>query len=341
MNVTMQTIANELEVSLTTVSNVLNNKSSRVSKETRKKVLDLVEKYNYTPNFNAKSLAKASSNLVGLLYYSDTPKFDYSDPFVSEVLGGVESVAREKGYFILLQNVSTLEDVIILQASWKFSGFIAVGFHQKMFNEIINSIKVPIVFIDTHVDHMRDRTNKDIDIVFVKSDDIQVAEYSVNYASERKHKNIGFLSYEFDVDIPGVIQQRYLGYLNGMNNNKLTVKNDLVFTHLEFERILKSLDEFSAILVTADILAMRLIKFLRENGSYDVSKTSIISIDDIEYSELNNPPLTTVRLHQTTKGNIAMQELINRMEGEDPKKISTIIIESEIIERKSFIEKNN
>lgn len=339
MNVTMQTIADELGISLTTVSNVLNNKSSRVSEKTRKRVLDLVEKYNYTPNLNAKSLANASSNLVGLLYFSDTPKFNYSDPFVSEVLSGIESIAKEAGYFILLQNVSTLEDVILLQANWKFSGFIGVGFHQKMFNEIINSIQVPIVFVDTHVDHMRDRTNNDVDVVFVKSDDYLIAEHSINFATKLNHKKIGFLSYDFNIDIPGVVQQRYLGYSNGLKKNGLEIDSNIIFTEQEFERLMDNLGSFSAILVTADILTMNLIKYLREHQKYDVSKTSIISIDDIQFSEFHNPPLTTVRLNQPMKGRVAMQELINRIEEKNEVKVSTIIIDSEIIERDSFQEK--
>lgn len=79
---------------------------------------------------------------------------------------------------------------------------------------------------------------------------------------------------------------------------------------------------------------MILIKYLRDRNLFDSQKLSIISFDDIKFAEVNNPPLTTVRLNQSTKGKIAMEQMIDFVtnDADIPK---TTIIPGEIIERES------
>ena len=86
--------------------------------------------------------------------------------------------------------------------------------------------------------------------------------------------------------------------------------------------------------MTADYLAMNFIKYLRDRGLYDVNKLSIISVDDIKYAELNNPPLTTIRLNQVDKGTVALERIIQHV-NKQAKIPKVTIIEGELIERNS------
>lgn len=282
---------------------------------------------------NAKALVNASSPLIGLLYYSDGPGFDFSDPFATEVLSGIETVAKKENYFILIHNVNSLEDIQEIQSNWAFSGFIAVGFYQEIYMKMVEAVSVPIVFVDTHLDNEGEAL-KNKNVYFVKSDDYQQAKKAVDFLFIQGHEKIGFLSYNFDLEIVGVIERRFNGYKDSLTEKGLRFDEDLVFNDNDFDKIIEKLNMFSALFVTADFLAMNFIKYLRNKGLYDINTLSIISIDDIRYAELNNPPLTTIRLNQVYKGTVAIERIIQNVNKQlDLPKIT--IIEGKLIERDS------
>lgn len=335
MRKTMKDIAKEAGVSVTTVSNVINGKTGRVSEKTKTKIQALIEEYNYSPNMNAKALVNAPSRLIGILYYSDSPDFDFSDPFVAELLSGIAKVAKANKYFTLLLSLNDSEDIRFIQSNWQFAGFLAVGFYQDIYLNTIDIVSVPIVFIDTHLDEQSLALSYGRnDVFFVRTDDWYQGKQAVNFLTKLGHQKIAFLSFQYDPKKISVIQQRIGGYKEGLKENGLEVNQNLVFSDVEFELIKDKLDDFTAIVVTADYLAMILIKYLRDNQLFDSKKTSIISFDDIRFAEVNNPPLTTIRLNQSTKGKVAMQQMIDFVtsNNEFPR---TTIIPGEIIERES------
>ena len=333
MRVTMKQIAQEAGVSVMTVSNVINGKGGKVSADRRLEIEKIIKKYNYSPNMNAKALVNASSRLIGLLYYSDGAGYDFSDPFATEVLSGIETVAKKENYFILIHNVNSLEDIQEIQSNWAFSGFIAVGFYQEIYLKMVEAVSVPIVFVDTHLDNEGEALQNE-DVYFVKSDDYLQAKKAVNFLYSQGHEAIGFLSYNFDLSIVGVIERRFNGYKDSLKENGLSFDESLIFNDSDFDQVIDHLDQLSAIFVTADYLAMNFIKYLRDRGLYDVNKLSIISVDDIKYAELNNPPLTTIRLNQVDKGTVALERIIQHV-NKQAKIPKVTIIEGELIERNS------
>lgn len=333
MRVTMKQIAQEAGVSVMTVSNVINGKGGKVSAERRLEIEKIIKKYNYSPNMNAKALVNASSRLIGLLYYSDGAGYDFSDPFATEVLSGIETVAKKENYFILIHNVNSLEDIQEIQSNWAFSGFIAVGFYQEIYLKMVEAVSVPIVFVDTHLDNEGEALQNE-DVYFVKTDDYLQAKKAVNFLYSQGHEAIGFLSYNFDLSIVGVIERRFNGYKDSLKENGLSFDESLIFNDSDFDQVIDHLDQLSAIFVTADYLAMNFIKYLRDRGLYDVNKLSIISVDDIKYAELNNPPLTTIRLNQVDKGTVALERIIQHV-NKQAKIPKVTIIEGELIERNS------
>lgn len=333
MRVTMKQIAQEAGVSVMTVSNVINGKGGKVSADRRLEIEKIIKKYNYSPNMNAKALVNASSRLIGLLYYSDGAGYDFSDPFATEVLSGIETVAKKENYFILIHNVNSLEDIQEIQSNWAFSGFIAVGFYQEIYLKMVEAVSVPIVFVDTHLDNEGEALQNE-DVYFVKTDDYLQAKKAVNFLYSQGHEAIGFLSYNFDLSIVGVIERRFNGYKDSLKENGLSFDESLIFNDSDFDQVIDHLDQLSAIFVTADYLAMNFIKYLRDRGLYDVNKLSIISVDDIKYAELNNPPLTTIRLNQVDKGTVALERIIQHV-NKQAKIPKVTIIEGELIERNS------
>lgn len=83
---------------MTTVSNVINKKAHRVSQDKIEMIEGIIKKYNYSPNMNARALVKSSSRLIGVLYFSDQKNLDFADPFVTEVLDGIQRVTKEHSF---------------------------------------------------------------------------------------------------------------------------------------------------------------------------------------------------------------------------------------------------
>lgn len=308
MKVTIKKIAEEAGVSVTTVSNVINNRSHRVSKEKLTLINSIIKKYNYTPNQNARSLVKAPSKLIGLIYYSKRHSRNIVNPFVSEILSGVEYEAKDQDYFVLFHNVQKAEDLIKIQTNWKFAGFVIVGVPSGMFKEIDQLLEVPVVYIDTVLDAPDLRTAlSNPNTMFVNTEDSELEAIATRHLIEKGHKKIGFVSRGFDEQEPSVNEQRYAGYKKAMLENGLTELSKIERSQkVHFEDFLSELNELTAVVVTEDFLAIELIKFLKDHQLM----LSVVGIDDIEFASLVEPPLTTIRIDHAEKGSIAINKLI-------------------------------
>lgn len=333
--ITIKQIAEEAGVSMTTVSNVLNKKARRVSEDKIKLIEEIIEKYNYIPNMNARSLVNSSSRLIGLLYYSRQDNFMFSDPFTSELLSGIEKESKKEGYFVLVHNITSVEDILTLQKNWNFDGFIIVGVSSFRLNEINNAVKKPVVYIDTYVgEEDKKEIEMQKDRLFVNTDDYNASYVGMQHLIDCGHQEIAFLSFDFEIDVPSVIQSRYNAYVDVLQKYNLKFAESLVYGEEDFSLIHETLDQFSAILVTSDYLAARLVKYLKNRGIYNVEQTSIIGFDDVYFSELMDPGLTTIRLNPSEKGKVAFTELKKLITGDE---IDTqfILLEGELIVRQS------
>lgn len=331
MKVTIKQIAEEAGVSVTTVSNVINNRSHRVSKEKLSMINSIIKKYNYTPNLNARSLVKAPSKLIGLIYYSKRHSKSIMNPFVSEVLAGVEYEAKGQDYFVLFHNVQTAEDLIKIQTNWKFAGFVIVGVPSGMFKEIDELLEVPVVYIDTVLDgpDLR-KALSNPNTMFVNTEDTELEAAATRYLIEKGHKKIGFVSRGFDENEPSVNEQRYGGYKKAMLENNLSELCKIERSqNVEFTDYLNELKALTAVVVSEDLLAIELIKFLKEQAI----DLSVVGMDDIIFASLVEPPLTTVRIDHIEKGSIAINKLIANISETFAGQYTSV--DGELIERES------
>ncbi|MBV1821656.1 LacI family transcriptional regulator, partial [Bacteroidales bacterium MSK.15.36] len=101
--VTMMDIAKMANVSKTTVSMVINNRDSGISKETRKKILDIAEELNYIPNSLARSLSTKKSGTIGIILP------DITNPYFSEMARAIEDVANSLGHNVIFCNTDNKE----------------------------------------------------------------------------------------------------------------------------------------------------------------------------------------------------------------------------------------
>ncbi len=139
-------IAKHLNISVSTVSRVLNGKD-RVSDETRKKVLEAIEEFNYKPNELARSLRKSNSMTIGII----VP--DISNEFFSLLSKGAEEVARQNGYLVILCNSDYDEENekeylnMLLQKQVEGLIIATVCKDREYFEKILTG-DIPSVFVD-------------------------------------------------------------------------------------------------------------------------------------------------------------------------------------------------
>ena len=126
--ITIKEIAKQLNMSTTTVSNVIHGKTGEVSEETTKIVQDFLKKVDYVPNINARNLAQNESKIIGLALKARADKYEnlIMDPFVSVLIGGVEETIRNAGYFMMLYISSDTTEIMRHVSTWNVDGAVVL-----------------------------------------------------------------------------------------------------------------------------------------------------------------------------------------------------------------------
>lgn len=337
MKITLKMISEEAGVSMTTVSNVINNKTARVSKETAEHIQNIIKKYNYVPNLTARSLATNSSRLIGVLYNQIDLDLRFSDPFLGEFLDGFSKEATQKNLYTFIHPLTSMSEVEELQKQWLFAGFVAIGFNGSRAKDLCQRINHPIVFVDAYFEGETDEN-----CFVVRTNDYKAGYDATQYLIDNGHQKIAFLGYTFNHNISNVISERYRGFNDAYTSFKKDVKRDnfnKLYNEFQFELIKDAIkqENITALIVSADNLAIRLINYLKTADTYH--NISIISFDNIEFASIVDPPLTTMSLFQSEKGAQALTILAEKIDGAvTPEAITQL--EGQLIERKTVYKLN-
>jgi LacI family transcriptional regulator len=330
---TIKDIAREAGVSVTTVSNVIHSRSSRVAQETVDRINTIIKAHNYTPNLSARALVNKSSRIIGVINHliRAQPISFFQDPFHSALLGGIEKKLREREYFMMVRTVVNEEELFSLLNNWNFDGLILTGlFNDSFFARLLEANK-PIVLLDSYI--------RDSRIFNIGLDDRRGGFMATQYLISKGHRNIVFASPP--IHKRGVIEERFKGYRIALRKNhipfspknvyqqEITLNEGIALGHALAER-----KDISAIFATADILAAGIISGLTHAGRRIPADISIIGFDDIFYSRIISPPLTTVHQDIEEKGTVAAQLMVDYLEGkENPSR--NIIMPLSLVERDS------
>ena len=185
MSLSLEELALKADVSKTTVSLVLNGKSSiyRISKETENKILKIAKEHNYKPNSIARALRLNKSLTIGLI-------IPYLNRHFARVAEEIEQNARELGYQIIIavtqDCLNTEHDLIENLYERNVDGLIlATMMNRDQFNDLSSKIKIPIVLVDRRIDGD--------DIAWVVSDDEQGTYELVSVLCQEGVKDIYFV----------------------------------------------------------------------------------------------------------------------------------------------------
>lgn len=316
--ITIKEMAEILGISPTTVSNVINGKTSEVSEKTAEKVRRLLEEYDYIPNMNAKNLAQKHSRLIGIVWKNRKDKYEniFADPFHGKLLGTLEAAIRESGYYLMLYTSEDINEIVRNVVSWNADGLILVGMLHDDYIRIRIKYKRPIILIDSYT------PGNIASYVNIGLDDEQGGYLMTHYLLECGHRKIAFLADNME----GVDYIRYLGHQRALKEYGLEADPDnlIVIRPSKYERqnsmneIYNVVHNFTAFMCCSDYYAVTLMKYLRERGIRFPDDISITGFDDNLYSQIAYPALTTIHQDITHRGEMAVEYLLKMINGWAP-----------------------
>lgn len=333
--VTLKQIAKELDVSISTVSKSLRD-SPEISEDTRLKVQAFAKLYNYKPNNIALSLKNKKTKTIGIII----PEIVHH--FFATVISGVEHVANENGYNVIvcLSDESFDKEVINMEmlANGSIDGFIMSlskeTQQKKDFHHIVEVINqgMPVV--------MFDRVTNDILCDKVIIDDKLAAFNAIQTLIENGYKKIALIT---TIDYVSVGKLRTEGYINALLSNDIPVKEELILKIEDTDACESAIQELinksniNAIFAVNELFAVTAIKILSKIGKKIPEDVAIIGFTDGIISKYSTPSITTVSQNGIKMGGKAAKMLIDRLESEneDDEHYKTEVIETHLVTRES------
>lgn len=330
--VTIKDVAKEAQVSIATISYVINNKDN-LSKETVDRVNEAIKKLNYIPNLSARSLVNKKSNLVGVVIPQTEAgkQLMFNNPFYSEFISAVEYTARINGYHVIISGADADESYLEISDKRNLDGIIIVGMYPEEFYKDLQNCKIPIVLVDSYCqDHY---------FHSIQINDRYGGYIATKYLLERGHRNISLVTGKIKKE--GVSEKRYLGYRDALKEFGIEFKHDyLMEGTVDYDYGIAIADriaadkQITAVFATADILAMGLMKRLKYIGVKIPEDISIIGFDDVYITKMTDPGLTTVKQGIYKKGETSVRMILDcinhKLKGKQE-----IILPIEIVERDS------
>ncbi|SCY42786.1 transcriptional regulator, LacI family [Nonlabens sp. Hel1_33_55] len=332
---TLKKIAQDLNVSISTVSKALRD-SHEISVETRDKIKDYAKKYNYKPNNIALSLKNQKTKKIGIII----PEIVHH--FFATVISGIEKVANEKGYqvIICLSGESFDKEVVNMDmlANGSIDGFIMSlsketlerqDFHHL--REVLNQ-GMPIVMFDRVVDSIA------CDKIII--DDVAAAQSATDFLLRKGKKNLGIIS---TVDYVSVGKLRTQGFKDALVKRGIKFKESSVLKIEDAENCTKSIEKFlkqgnyDGVVAVNELFAVTASKALKKMGKSIPDDVAIIAFTDGMLSKYASPTLTTIGQKGEDMGGLAAAKLIERLESKHDMEESyeTVIVKTSLVERES------
>lgn len=270
-------IARIAEVSVATVSYVLNKKEgSRISETTKNKILEVAESINYIPNKIAKSLKMSKSKLIGLIVA------DISNDFYSNIARSIEDEAMKLGYTLLIgscdENPEKFKKLTELFSEQQVDGMIIAPVVDS--DEVINKLikeEYPIVTIDRYL--------KNVSLPGVMINNSEISEYICDHLVKKDFDEIIYVGY--DTELPHLLD-RQDGFDKRIAKSKVSSKTILIGIHNITEEVQTKLEENldlskkTAIYFSSNKLGIAGLRYLIDKNISVPEQVSLVAFDETE-----------------------------------------------------------
>ena len=310
-NITIKKLAQELNLSVGTVSKALKD-SHEISIETKRKVHELVDKLNYIPNPYASSLRKRKSKTIAVVLP------EVADSFFSLAINGIEEIAQEKGYHVLiyLTHESFLKEEAILKEfnSGRVDGIlISVSRETTQGSHIcdVQTFGIPVVFFD--------RVCEEVETAKVTTNDFESGYVAANHLIEKGCGQITYLSISNTLSIAN---KRMEGYYKALADHDIKAReNGVVFctnneeeNYQTIKNLMNNDSHPDGIIASVEKLTITVYHVCNDLQLQIPQNVKVISFSNLASALILNPSLTTITQPAFEMGKAAASLLFNALE---------------------------
>ena len=338
---TLKDVAAAAGTSLATASRVLSSSDYPVSKDLKQKILNAAGELHYTPNMLARMLKSNVYHVIGVIVPT------LQNPFFNQVILGIEAVANRCGYEIMI-----------------FSSHRSIDQERNNINSLLQSRVMALIIISIDTDRstlqnymscggkvaLLESNFKLNNAIVTETDHYGAGQLAVEHLAENGHKRIAFLTAPLTKTYRRTI---LLGVRETLKEYGFPFSDEDVIeasgeketeTGLyEFELGKQLVDlflgqenKYSAIIAINDLTAFGIIQALTQHGISVPEDISVISFDNIVYSEMISPPLTTIELPSSNMGSTICSMLISSLTNSDQDLTDVVFrFQGHLVERKS------
>ncbi len=328
--VTIRDVASKAEVSIATVSRVVNG-NRPVHQDIRERVLKAIEELDYRPNYLARALRQHNTSMIGLIIP------DNSNPFYAEVARAIEDAGFVAGYSVILCNTDLSEEkqqaYVDVLLSHKVDGVIFIDIKNtisKAFKRIL-AADIPAVLANA------DRPIPAMDQVMV--DNHQGGYLAGQYLLRLNHQHIGCIT----LFPPHVYQSsRIVGFRQALAEGGIELTSEAFAVgngrydsgYKAMQELFQRCPDLTAIFVYNDLMALGAINALHAQGMRIPEDVSVIGFDDIFYASAFEPALTTIAQPIAAIGQECIARLLERIQ-QPEKEPMHVMLPVALIERLS------
>lgn len=328
--VSLRSLAQYLDLSPATVSLVLNNSpvARAIPQRTKHRIFSAAKRFNYRPNFVARSLRAQRSYILGVL----VP--EVSAGYAAVVLSGIEDHLLQEGYLYIVvshrHKSELLEQYPRMLLERSIEGLIAVDTPCQGIPQL------PVVAVSGHLD-VEGVTN-------ISLDHDRAAALALEYLVGLGHTKIALIkgqAFSSDTEPRWEAFSRQAERLGIALNPKLVIQLEgntpsPEVGHVAISRLLSTHERFTALITFNDVSAIGAIRALREAGLSVPADISVIGFDDIPFAAYQNPALTTIRQPLWEMGKVAAETVLSRIaNGNQAPYPKVITVEPELIVRET------
>ena len=291
---TIKDIARESGYAVGTVSRVLNNRPD-VSETAREKIMEVVKKYNFQLNSNAKHLKQQASDGISIIVKGS------QNMLFAAILEQMQGQIEQKGLSSHIYYISEMEDEVehALQLCRERHplGILFLGSDLELFRKRFAQVSVPCVLVTNSAEELGFAN-----LSSITTDDEAGAQAAVEYLLKLGHTRIGILGGLMEKSKPAAT--RYIGCEKAFEAHKIPFRPNQQYEAALFsmsegyqamERLLSRMPDLTAVFAMSDVMAVGAIRAIFDRGLRVPEDISIVGFDGIDLGSYLTPKLTTIR----------------------------------------------
>jgi DNA-binding LacI/PurR family transcriptional regulator len=318
---TLRDVAERANVSVQTVSNLVNGRTHLMAERTRERVEQAMIALDYRPNATARGLRIARVHTLGVFVLDQDARF-LADPMTDLVIAGVGDVARDRGYGVLIQSArpGSIDDGLLapLHEHRVDGALLYLSGDASVRSAVVSRVRdlgyTCVLFQETY-----DKG----EVPSVSADNRGGARELTEYLLDRGHTRIAFIA---ALTAWPMIEDRHSGYLDALRARGIDPARELQLFRGRWDpqsgeemanALLALAEPPSAIIAGNDLLALGVMRAVRAAGLTIPDDVAVTGFNDFEFSGYVDPPLTTVAIPAYDMGAAAAALLIDRVEGRE------------------------